>query len=246
MADVEHWNFDQRGRVEEELDDEIRYHLDRQIQDNIAKGLSPEEARRAALRRFGGMEQRKEECRDARGVNVLENLARDVRYALRGLIKNPGFTCAAILTLSLGIGANSAVFTMVHSILLRLLPLVQSLTCPTSSSEGAVLRESCSSNFPIMFATAARTESDINSVALTTGLEIDEFNACLQKDRQEILRRIEQQRQLAQSLQLRGTPGFAIGVSDGLHHVKVLKVIRGSQPLDVFEEVLKPLLDESS
>jgi len=100
-----------RQQVEQELDDEIRYHIDRQIAENIAHGMTAENARRSALRAFAGVEQRKQECRDARRLNVLENLVRDTQWALRGFIKQPGFTCAAILTLSLGIGANAAVFT---------------------------------------------------------------------------------------------------------------------------------------
>src|SRR5215510_7009124 len=112
-------NLFRRRQFERELDEEMRYHIERQTDENIAKGMSREDARRSAMRAFAGVEQRKEECRDIRRVNFVENLMRDVRYALRGFIKYPAFTCAAILTLSLGIGANAAVFTMVNSVLLR-------------------------------------------------------------------------------------------------------------------------------
>src|SRR5262245_30244596 len=115
-------NLLRRRQFERELEEEMRYHIERQTDENIAKGMSLEEARSAALRAFDGLERRKEECRDARRINLVENVVRDVRRALRGFIKNPGFTCAAILTLSLGIGANAAVFTMVNSVLLRQLP----------------------------------------------------------------------------------------------------------------------------
>jgi putative ABC transport system permease protein len=115
-------NLLRRRRFERELEEEMRYHIERQTDENIAKGMSSEDARSAAMRTFAGLDQRKEECRDIRRLNFVENLMRDVRYALRGSIKYPAFTCAAILTLSLGIGANAAVFTMVNSVLLRQLP----------------------------------------------------------------------------------------------------------------------------
>src|SRR5262249_7554664 len=115
-------NLFRRRQFERELEEELRYHIERQTDENIAKGMSPEEARRAAMRAFAGLERSKEEGRDARRINLLENLVRDVRHALRGFMKNPAFTCAVILTLSLGIGANAAVFTMVNSVLLRQLP----------------------------------------------------------------------------------------------------------------------------
>src|SRR6185369_16880459 len=81
-----------RGRVEGELDEELRYHLERQIEENVARGMSAEEARYAALRAMGGVEQHKEACRDARRVGVLEDLVRDLRYGLRMLARSPGFS----------------------------------------------------------------------------------------------------------------------------------------------------------
>lgn len=112
-----------RKAVESEMEQELRFHYQHQAEKYIRAGLSPLEAERRARLEVGGMEQIKEECRDARGVRWIENFFRDIRYSLRKLKSAPGFTTAAVLTLSLGIGVNTAIFSMVDWVALRPLPV---------------------------------------------------------------------------------------------------------------------------
>jgi predicted permease len=139
-----------RSAVESEKSDELRFHFEQQVEKYVGAGIPREEALRRARLALGGPEQIKEECRDARGVNFLETFVQDIRYALRILGRSPVITGVAILSLALGIGANTAIFSLIDAVMLRFLPvqkpeeLVQILrtTVPSRDSEASPQMES--------------------------------------------------------------------------------------------------------
>ena len=136
-----------RSRMEQDLDRELRYHLDRRVQDLVSSGLSDSEARRKAAIEIGGLAQVQEEVRDTWFWSWLHELARDVRYASRTLLGSPGFTVTAILSLALGIGANTAIFSILHALVLRSLPVADPQKLVVISRSGPSFSYPLFSNF---------------------------------------------------------------------------------------------------
>src|SRR4029077_17153770 len=131
-------NLFRREKLERELGDELASHLAMHIEDNVRAGMSPEEARRAVLLKLGGVEQMKESYRERRGLPQLEALWQDLRFAVRVLRKNPGFTSVAVITLALGIGANTPILSIVNGGILRRLPYKDSARIVVSHTKTAM------------------------------------------------------------------------------------------------------------
>src|ERR1043166_6648703 len=105
-----------RSRIDREVDDEFRDHIEREIDARVARGMTADEARRLTLRDFGGTSVHKEDCRRSLGVQLWDDLTADVRYAFRSLLREPGFSTVVVLTLALGIGANMTIYSAVDAV----------------------------------------------------------------------------------------------------------------------------------
>jgi predicted permease len=180
----------QRQAVDGELEAELRFHVERQTAENIAAGMSARDARNAAMREFGAMGQYREECREMRRVNWLQDFVQDLRYGARVLLKNKGFAAIAVVTLALGIGANTAIFSLIDAVMLRTLPIRDPLGlhmlrwhalhdpstnisynfsgCPGDTGEPTAAPSDCNFSYP-MFQAFLAEKNMLSSVAAFAG-----------------------------------------------------------------------------